>query len=192
VCWQRRWRSRQFITCYSTITANWIKLASSSSSTEQDLWARLTILDQLVRERGRGERAEKEEEDHTYQAPRCIPGRHGEAVPARPTRRGRGETSRGAPGAPHLALPPAKARVAQALEHAQQAPEARFCIRVLGGGRSWAGRPPRSPRGGSRRRFLLVELVEGAVAGVSPKVATAEAIGVGRRGQATAAVIWSR
>jgi hypothetical protein len=34
-----------------------------------------------------------------------------------------------------------------------------------------------------------VELVEGAVASVSPKVATAEATGVGRSGQATAAVI---
>jgi hypothetical protein len=34
-----------------------------------------------------------------------------------------------------------------------------------------------------------VELVEGAVASISPKVATAEATGVGRSGQATAAAI---
>jgi hypothetical protein len=35
----------------------------------------------------------------------------------------------------------------------------------------------------------LVEIEEGAVASVSPKVATAEATGVGRCGQATAAAI---
>jgi hypothetical protein len=48
---------------------------------------------QMVRNRGQWERAEEEGEDHTHQAPRCIPGRHGEAVSARLTRRGRGESS---------------------------------------------------------------------------------------------------
>jgi hypothetical protein len=47
----------------------------------------------MVKNRGQWERAEEEGEDHTHQAPRCIPGRHGEAVPAWPTRRGRGESS---------------------------------------------------------------------------------------------------
>jgi hypothetical protein len=50
-------------------------------------------LTKLVRERGQWERAEEEEEVHTHQAPRCIPGRHGEAVPARSTRHVRGRTS---------------------------------------------------------------------------------------------------
>jgi hypothetical protein len=86
-----------------------------------------------------------------------------------------GRLHRDAPGAPHLALPPAKARVAQALEHAQhaqQSPAARHLIGELGGGRSRGGRPPRSPRGGSGRRFHSVELVEGAEASVPPKEAT--------------------
>jgi hypothetical protein len=60
-------------------------------------------------------------------ARQCPRGRPGAAE---------GRLHRGAPGSPHLALPPAKARVAQALEHAQQAPEARHRIGVLGGGRS--------------------------------------------------------
>jgi hypothetical protein len=105
-----------------------------------------------------------------------------------------GRLHRDAPGAPHLALPPASTSGVQALEHpqrAQQVPEARRHIRVLGGGRSQAGRPPRSPRGGSRRRFYLVELVEGAEASVSPKVATAEATGAGRRGQVAVVAIRS-
>jgi hypothetical protein len=33
------------------------------------------------------------EEEETHLSPRCRPGRHGGAVPARPTRRGRGKTS---------------------------------------------------------------------------------------------------
>jgi hypothetical protein len=43
----------------------------------------------VASERGQG----KKEKIHTHQTPRCIPGRHGEAVPARPTRRGRGKSS---------------------------------------------------------------------------------------------------
>jgi hypothetical protein len=116
-------------------------------------------------------------------ARQCPRGRPGAAE---------GRLHRDAPGAPHLALPPAKARVAQALEHAQhaqQSPAAKHLISELGGGRSRGGRPPRSPRGGSGRRFHSVELVGGAEASISPKVAMAEATGVGRRGQATAAAI---
>jgi hypothetical protein len=41
----------------------------------------------------REEKVEEEEENHTHPTPRCIPGRHGETVPARPTRRGRGKSS---------------------------------------------------------------------------------------------------
>jgi hypothetical protein len=32
----------------------------------------------------REEKAEEEKENHTHQTPRCIPGRHGEAVAVRP------------------------------------------------------------------------------------------------------------
>jgi hypothetical protein len=116
-------------------------------------------------------------------ARQCPHGRPGAAE---------GRLHRDAPGAPHLALPPAKAHAAQALEHAQhaqQSPAARHLIGELGGGRSQEGRPPRSPREGSGQRFHSVELVEGAEASVLPKVATAEATEVGWRGQATAAAI---
>jgi hypothetical protein len=116
-------------------------------------------------------------------ARQCPRGRPGAAE---------GRLHRDAPGAPYLALPPVIARVAQALEHArhaQQPPAARHLIGELGSGKSRGGGPPRSPQGGSGRRFHSVELVEGAVASISPKVATAEVTGVGRSGQATAAAI---
>jgi hypothetical protein len=58
----------------------------------------------------REEKVEEEEENHTYQTPGCIPGRHGKAVPARPTRRGRGKSSPAAPSQhrehPSGTLPP--------------------------------------------------------------------------------------
>jgi hypothetical protein len=63
-------------------------------------------------------------------ARQCPRGRPGAAE---------GRLHRDAPGAPHLALPPASTSGEQALEHpqrAQQAPEARRRIGVLGGGRS--------------------------------------------------------
>jgi hypothetical protein len=54
------------------------------------------------------------------------------------------------------------------------------------------GRTTRSPRGGGARRFHPVEMVEGARAHVSPKVATTEVTGAGRRGKAAAAANQSR
>jgi hypothetical protein len=50
----------------------------------------------------REERAEEKEEKHTHQMPRCMPGRHGGAVPARPARGYLGMSSPSTPGAPHL------------------------------------------------------------------------------------------
>jgi hypothetical protein len=47
----------------------------------------------MASNRAREEKAEEEEKNHTHQTPRCIPGWHAEAVPARPTRRGRGKSS---------------------------------------------------------------------------------------------------
>jgi hypothetical protein len=88
-----------------------------------------------------------------------------------------------------LALPPAFTHEAQTLEQAQQAPARRgTASEVFGGGRSREERLTRSPRRGGGRRFRLVEMVEGAEASVSPKVATAETTGVGRRSQAAAAI----
>jgi hypothetical protein len=50
----------------------------------------------------REEKAEEEEEKHTHQTPRRMPGRHGGAVPTRPARGYLGMTSPSTPGAPHL------------------------------------------------------------------------------------------
>jgi hypothetical protein len=92
-----------------------------------------------------------------------------------------------------LALPPAFTHEAQTLEQAQQAPAQRgTASEVFRGGRSREERSTRSPRRGGDRRFRLVEMVEGAEASVSPKVATAETTGVGQRSQAAAAVIRCR
>jgi hypothetical protein len=81
-------------------STHWTKLTLDSILTEQGLWARLTNFDQLVRNHGqmasnRVQRREGkgEKKNHTHQTPRCIPGRHGGAVPVRPTRRGRGKSS---------------------------------------------------------------------------------------------------
>jgi hypothetical protein len=60
---------------------------------------------------------------------------------------------------------------------------------AIGGGRFQGGTPSRSPRRGGGRQFHLVELVGGAGASDSPKVATAMVAGVGRNGQAMAAAI---
>jgi hypothetical protein len=90
-----------------------------------------------------------------------------------------------------LALPPANAREAQALEHAQHLSKLQrrgTASGVLGGGRFREGRSTRSPRRGGSQRFRLVELVEGAEVSISPKVAAAEATGVGRSSQAAAAI----
>jgi hypothetical protein len=57
--------------------------------------------------------------------------------------------------------------------------------------KSRAGSSHGSPRRGGGRRSDLVEVEEGARASISPKVATAMATRVGRRGQATAAAIQS-
>jgi hypothetical protein len=132
---------------------------------------------------------------HTHQAPRCIPGRHGEAVPARPTRRGRGETSPRGTGSTTSGASTGEHTHETSIgapQHAQLAPAARHLIRELGGGRSRGGRPPQSPRGGSARRFHSVELMEGTGAKVLPKVATAEVTRAGRRGKAEAAANRSR
>jgi hypothetical protein len=118
----------------------------------------------------------------------------GMAGPARPARGCLGKSS----PSPHwehhtLMLPPASTHEAQAPEQAQQAPARRgTASRVLGDGRSRGERPPRSPRRGGGWRFHLVEMEEGAEESISPKVAMAEATGVGRRGQAVAAAIQCR
>jgi hypothetical protein len=92
-----------------------------------------------------------------------------------------------------LALPPAFTHEAQTLEQAQQAPARRgTASEVFRGGRSREERSTRSPRRGGSRGFRLVEMVEGAEASVSPKVATTETSGVGRRSQAAAAAIRCR
>jgi hypothetical protein len=52
----------------------------------------------------REEKAEEEEKNHIHQTPRCIPGRHGEAVPARPNRRGRTGAAEGSCGDPGLPI----------------------------------------------------------------------------------------
>jgi hypothetical protein len=54
--------------------------------------------------------------------------------------------------------------------------------------KSRAGSSYGSPRRGGGRRNYLVEVGEGTEASISPKVATVEVAGVGRNGQATAAV----
>jgi hypothetical protein len=92
-----------------------------------------------------------------------------------------------------LALSPAFTHEAQALELAQQAPARRgTASEVFGGGRSREERSTRSPRRGGGRRFCLVEMIEGAEASVSAKVAAAETTGVGRRSQVAAAAIRHR
>jgi hypothetical protein len=53
------------------------------------------------------------------------------------------------------------------------------------------GNITRSPRRGGGRQNLLVDLVEGAAASISPKVASALVAGIGRNGQTIAAVIQS-
>jgi hypothetical protein len=83
---------------------------------------------------------------------------------------------------------PASSHQAQAPELAQQAPaQWGTAAGVLSGNRSWGEGPIRSPQVGSGRRNHLVELVAGAVASDSPKVATAIATGDGRSGRAMAA-----
>jgi hypothetical protein len=56
----------------------------------------------MASNRGQREKAEEEEENHTHQMPRRMPGRHGGAVPARPARGYPGMSSPSTPGAPHL------------------------------------------------------------------------------------------
>jgi hypothetical protein len=103
VCWQRKKRSKQSITGFSTITVNQFKHTSSSSITEQALWAWLTGLDQHGQRPWPVKEAEGgEEEVETHQSPRCIPGWHGGAVPARP----REDFTVAPPGALQTALPP--------------------------------------------------------------------------------------
>jgi hypothetical protein len=146
-------------------SSHWSKHTLDSSITEQGLWARLTDLNQLVRDHGQWERAKEEGGIHTHQTSRCIPGRHGEAVPARPTRRGRGRTSPRCTGSTTSgASTGERTRGAStwAPSAAQQAPAARHRIRLLGVDRSRGGRSIRSPRRGGGQRFRLVELVEGA------------------------------
>jgi hypothetical protein len=57
--------------------------------------------------------------------------------------------------------------------------------------KSRAGSGHLFPRRGGGRRNGSVEMEEGAGASISPKVATAMATGVGRKGQVTAATIQS-
>jgi hypothetical protein len=67
-------------------------------------------------------------------ARQCLRGRPGVAE---------GRLHPDAPGAPHLALPPANVHADQALEHAlqaQQSPAARHLIGELGGGRFPSGK----------------------------------------------------
>jgi hypothetical protein len=118
-------RSIEVVSLIKHDTTNWIKphhkLASSSSITEWDLWAWLTDRDQYdqwpwpVSEAKGGEKKEKlTRRPGAYlagMARQCLRGRPGAAE---------GRLHRGAPGAPHLALPLVKAREAQAHEHAQQ------------------------------------------------------------------------
>jgi hypothetical protein len=52
------------------------------------------VLTSIVRDHSQGEKQRVERRRRSaHQSPRCIPGRHGGAVPARLTRRGRGKTS---------------------------------------------------------------------------------------------------
>jgi hypothetical protein len=113
------------------------------------------VLTSMVRDHGQGEKQKVERrrrsspvaQVHTWPAWR---GSARAADQARP----REVFTAASPGAPHSALPPVKARAAQALEHAhhaQQSPAARHLIGELGGSRSRGGRPPQSPRGGSSR-----------------------------------------
>jgi hypothetical protein len=53
------------------------------------------------------------------------------------------------------------------------------------------GNITRSPWRGGDRQNLLVDLVEGAAASISPKVASALVAGIDRNGQATATAIQS-
>jgi hypothetical protein len=76
---------------------NWTqhsKLASDSSITEACLWARLTDHGQMASNHGRRrEEMRKGRLEHAHHSPRCMSGRHGGAVPARPARGYPGKTS---------------------------------------------------------------------------------------------------
>jgi hypothetical protein len=98
------------------------------------------------------------------------------------------------PGAPQSALPPACTHIeVLSKKHSRRQGRSRRGVEIGGepDAKTRAGSGHGSPRRGGDQRNGLVEVEEGTGASISPKVATAMATGVGRRGQATAAAIQS-
>jgi hypothetical protein len=134
----------------------------------------------------REEKAEEEEENHSHQMPRCIPGRHGEAVPARPREvfTGGGVAAQGAPvwEASTCAAHPPKHRAANTGRISGEVSS----LKATRASKTRAESSSGSPRRGGVFQIRLVGEEEDAEARNWPKVAATEDVGGGRNRRATA------
>jgi hypothetical protein len=125
--------------------------------------------------------------------PRCLPGRHGGAVPASRPGTAKGRLHRGTTRSTAIGASTSMhtLTVVSSKKHGRRQGRGRRGIEI-GGDRdaeTRAGSHHGSPRRGGSQRNGLVEIEEDARASVSPKVATAMVAGVGQNGQATVATI---